>query len=161
MNEEKLEQLLARQERHAKRQTLFTGIAAGCCVVILCLAVFLTGFVLSKAEELGTVMENLETITDELASADLEGMIAGLDGMVTNLNGVIAELDGMVADLEEPISNLGTLVENLDSFATSSEKAVHQAMDKLNTIDFDTLNSAIKNLSDVVEPLAKFFNVFK
>lgn len=161
MNEEKLEQLLERQERHTRRQTLFTGIAAGCCVVILCLAVFLTGFVLSKAAELNTVVENMETITDELASADLEGMITELDGMVANLNGMIAGLDGMVADLEEPISNLGALVENLDSFAVSSEDAVHQAMDKLNTIDFDTLNQAIKNLSDVVEPLAKFFNVFK
>ena len=32
--------------------------------------------------------------------------------------------------------------------------------EKLNIIDFETLNQAIEDLADVVEPLAKFFNVF-
>ena len=31
---------------------------------------------------------------------------------------------------------------------------------KLDTIDLDTLNKAIQDLADVVEPLARFFNVF-
>jgi len=37
---------------------------------------------------------------------------------------------------------------------------VELAVDKINAIDIDTLNQAIKDFSDVVEPLAKFFNIF-
>ena len=40
------------------------------------------------------------------------------------------------------------------------QSSVKQITDKLNAIDLDTLNAAIENLADVVEPLARFFNVF-
>ena len=33
-------------------------------------------------------------------------------------------------------------------------------MEKLNTVDFETLNKAIEDLSKVIEPLAKFFGMF-
>ena len=34
------------------------------------------------------------------------------------------------------------------------------AVEKINAIDIETLNQAIRDFSDVVEPLAKFFNIF-
>jgi hypothetical protein len=34
-------------------------------------------------------------------------------------------------------------------------------MGKLDSINFEALNKAIQNLSDVVEPLANFFNGFR
>jgi len=51
-------------------------------------------------------------------------------------------------------------VDNVDSLVTTSQQSVRQITDKLNAIDFETLNLAIEDLADVVEPLAKFFNVF-
>ena len=43
----------------------------------------------------------------------------------------------------------------------STDSEIERFCDQLlNAIDFDTLNKAIQHLSDVVEPLAKFFNVF-
>ena len=41
-----------------------------------------------------------------------------------------------------------------------SSESVEAVMTKLEEIDFEGLNTAIKDLGDVVEPLAKFFGKF-
>lgn len=56
--------------------------------------------------------------------------------------------------------DLETMVKNVDDLVVTSQAGVEQAMDQLNAIDFNTLNQAIDDLADVVDPLAKFFNVF-
>lgn len=43
---------------------------------------------------------------------------------------------------------------------TTGQDSLEQMMARLNAVDFKSLNQAIRNLADVVEPLAKFFNVF-
>ena len=42
---------------------------------------------------------------------------------------------------------------------TTGQDGLEQMMARLNAVDFKSLNQAIRNLADVVEPLAKFFNV--
>ena len=74
-----------------------------------------------------------------------------LESVMTNLESITAELDQ---------ADLGGMVENVDSLATSTQTGLAQALEKLNAIDFETLNRAIENLADVVQPLANFFNVF-
>ena len=49
---------------------------------------------------------------------------------------------------------------DVDAFVTTGQSAVEQATEKLSIIDFETMNKAIADLADVVEPLARFFNVF-
>ena len=56
--------------------------------------------------------------------------------------------------------DLGSMVQNVDTLVTTTQEGVEQTMEQMNAIDFEALNRAIRNLSDVVEPLAKFFNVF-
>ena len=56
--------------------------------------------------------------------------------------------------------DFGAMVKNVDDLVVTSQAGVEQAMDQLSAIDFKTLNQAIEDLSDVVAPLAKFFNVF-
>ena len=41
-----------------------------------------------------------------------------------------------------------------------SQAAVADAMEKLDTIDIDTLNKAIADLAEIVEPLAKVSKIF-
>lgn len=74
-----------------------------------------------------------------------------MEAVMTNLESITAELDQ---------ADLGDMVENMDSLASTTQAGISQALEKLNAIDFDTLNRAIKNLADVVQPLADFFNVF-
>jgi len=67
----------------------------------------------------------------------------------------LTQVTDQLADMD-----LGAMIENVDELVVTSQSGVDQAMRKLNQIDFDTLNQAISDLSDVVEPLASFFNIF-
>ena len=138
-----LEKLLYKQNRYAKWQCILTAAAALCCVGIFVLVLTLMPPIQAVTEQMNTVLTDLEAVTGQL-----EGE---MDTILSNLNTVTdelarADLEGMVADV--------------DSFVTTGQEAVEQATEKLNIIDFETLNQAIGDLADVVEPLAKFFNVF-
>ena len=75
-----------------------------------------------------------------------------METVLTNLELVTDQLAGM---------DLGSMVRNVDDLVVTTQGGVEQTMNRLNSIDFETLNQAIKNLSDVVQPLAKFFNTFR
>lgn len=132
-----------KQEQLAKLQCILTGVAAACCLGILILVCMLMPRVYGLVEQTETVLTNLEAVTGQL-----EGQ---MDGILTNLEEVTQELAQ---------TDLAGMVENVDTLATTSQSAVEHATEKLDTMDLDTLNKAIKDLADVVEPLARFFNVF-
>lgn len=69
--------------------------------------------------------------------------------------------DTAIASVTEMSDSITTMGNNMDSFITDNAKSVQQVMKKLDEIDFEGLNSAIKDLGDVVEPLANFFGKFK
>ena len=84
-------------------------------------------------QKIGTVLVDVYNRLTELAQSDLSGMVTNMD----------------------------TLVANVDGLVGTSQAGVEETMKKINAIDFDALNQAIKDLSDVIEPIAKFFNTFK
>jgi len=71
--------------------------------------------------------------------------------MMEDLNSVTSELAEI--DLEE-------MIKNVDALVVSSETSIQDAMKKLNALDVETLNEAIRNLNDAVAPLANLFNRF-
>ena len=95
------------------------------------------------AGQMETVLTDLEAVTDTL-DGELDTILTNLDTVTQEL--AQADLKGMVADV--------------DDFVTAGQGAVEEVTEKLSIIDFETLNRAIQDLSDVVEPLARFFNVF-
>lgn len=58
-------------------------------------------------------------------------------------------------------ANLTETINNINDLAITSQNKITEAAEKIDKLDIDELNSAIKNLSDTVEPLAKFFNIFQ
>lgn len=72
---------------------------------------------------------------------------------------VLSNLEAVTAQLAN--ADIGTMVEDVNALVSTSQVGVEQAIAKINDIDFDSLNDAIKDLSDVIEPIAKFFNSFK
>ena len=140
---DRMEESNRQQARYAKWQCIFTAIAAVCCV-----SLFLLVYIKKPAlQELSIKMENVLT--------DLEVITQQLSG---SMETVLENLETVTAQLAEV--DLGAMVESVDDLVTTSQAGVEQAMDRLNTIDFKKLNQAIGDLADVVEPLAKFFNVF-
>ena len=139
-NNEKMMELLERMEKanrkqvaYARRQFIFTLIAAACCAVLLFSGMKILPQLQEAAVQAETVLGNLETVTTELAQADLSGMVENVDALVTNVDGLVG----------------------------TSQTAVEQTMTKINSVDFEALNDAIEDLSAVIEPIANFFNTFK
>lgn len=85
--------------------------------------------------------------------------------LMPQVNGLLGQLETVLSDLEQTTRQLAavdleTMVANVDSLAVYAQDSLQQTMDKLNTIDFETLNKAIGDLAKVIEPLANFFGRF-
>ena len=130
---ERIEVNSRKQRTFAKLQFVLTIISAVCCVMLLLAILTIVPQVQEMIAKAESVLVNLETVTSELANTDLTGMVEGIN----------------------------TLVGNVDSLVGASESSIMEAMDNINNIDFDALNGAIGDLSEVIEPIAKFFKTFK
>ena len=130
---ERMEQTNKKQVFYARLQFLFTVVAALCCVVLLLSGMSVLPKLQETAVQAEAVLTNLETVTTELANVDLNSMVQNVDALVTDVDGLVG----------------------------TSQVGVEQAMEKLNAFDFDALNEAIKDLSDVIDPIARFFNKYK
>ena len=56
--------------------------------------------------------------------------------------------------------DLQGMVSNVDGLVTTGQQSLEASMEKLNGVDFEALNNAIKDLAAVIEPLAKMTKVF-
>ena len=127
-----LRELLERLDRSNRQQARY---ARWQCIFSVAAAVCIVGlFVLVY-----TLMPQVRELTEKT------------EVVLTNLTEVTDQLANM---------DLGAMVENVDELVVTSQAGVEQALEQLNAIDFETLNQAIGDLSDVVEPLANFFNIF-
>lgn len=130
---ERLENANRKQVVYARLQFIFTVVAAICCVVLLLIGMKVLPRLQEAAVQAETVLRNLQTVTTELATSDISGMVENVDSLVTNVDGLV----------------------------TSSQAGVELTLEKIKAIDFDALNDAIKDLSDVIDPIAKFFKKYK
>ena len=137
-NERTLE-LLEKIEKTNRRQLLFTQIFCGIALV----AVLFCVIALVKVNQL---LPQVQDIT-----AQMQGVLGNMEQAA----GQLAELD-----IRGIVENVETLVGNVDMLAVSAQDSLKQTMTKLNTIDFETLNKAIEDLSAVIQPLADFFGMF-
>ncbi len=71
-------------------------------------------------------------------------------------SGVLENLDTVTADLAK--TDISGMMKDVDSLVTSSEESMVTAVGKIEAIDIDSLNKAIKDLQSIVSPLAKLFN---
>ncbi len=72
---------------------------------------------------------------------------------MNNANTALVNANDMILQGEQTLDEVSELV------GTTQTNLV-EATNKLNSIDFEGLNGAIKDLGDVVEPMANFFNSF-
>ena len=85
--------------------------------------------------------------------------------LMPQVHGLLTRMDTVMTDLEQTARSLAaldleTMADNVNSLAVYAQESLHQTMEKLNTIDFETLNKAIEDLAKVIEPLANFFGRF-
>ena len=138
---EKIEENSRQQAKFAKWQCILSVIAAVACIGVLCCVLQLLPMLNDLMVQADTVMRNIGQVSAQLAQADWEGLISDLEAVSSQMAS----------------ANLGSIVEEVNGLVQSSQTSLEQTMEKFNSIDFDTLNKAIQDLSKVVEPLAKLF----
>ena len=84
--------------------------------------------------------------------ARLGKMADAMDDMTENLVSVSESLEQI--DWED-------LAVNINLTAEKAQQSMDAALTAIDDMDIDTLNNAITNLPDVIEPLARFFKTFR
>ncbi len=97
----------------------------------------------------------------EESLTEVDVLIANMEKLSEDSDKSLVDLNKMMADFEEVIAQASVLIENSNSMVENNTEAITETVQKLNNVDFETLNKAIHDLSDVVEPMAKFFGMFK
>ena len=80
--------------------------------------------------------------------------IPQLESLVSQAEVLLRDLDSVTKELSK--LDLSLMVENINDLVTTSQSGVEEALSKINDIDFSALNQAVKDLSDVVKPMADF-----
>ena len=129
---ESIEKTNRKQAVFARFQVIISVLLVLCCVVLLIAGFTILPKIQAIITEAENVVLNMELLTTELAK--------------TNVTDVINDIEALVS--------------NVDELVSTSQTGVEQTMTKINAIDFDALNNAIRDLSNVIEPLAKVVKRF-
>ncbi|MBO4916237.1 MAG: hypothetical protein J5449_13660 [Oscillospiraceae bacterium] len=79
-----------------------------------------------------------------------------LDRIGVTLEGI----DSLVETADAALVAANEAADSANKLVADNSEAVAEAMEKFNSVDFETLNKAINDLADIVEPLAKVSNFF-
>ena len=131
-NKELLE-LLQKIEKANRQQVKLTRIVCVFALVAALCCVGTIGLVYSVLPQINTVVSQIQVVLGNLETATAQLSVLDFTGMVSE-------------------------VEELDATA---QDGIQQTMNKLNSIDFETLNQAIEDLANVVEPMSKLSSIFK
>ena len=147
------EELLLKLEKSSRQQALLGKILCVLCAAVLICSLVMTVAVTGAASQLMAVVTPLQNVAGQIE--DVAGQVQAMTGQAETIMDNMEIVTQTLAD-----ADLGTMVENVNVLAAESQSVVSDAMEKLDTIDIDTLNKAIQDLSDVVEPLAKVSKLF-
>ena len=85
--------------------------------------------------------------------------------IVPDIRELSGEISGLAAQAETVLTNLETVSDelaaaDLEGLVTDVDSLVASSLEKISAIDIETLNKAIKDLAEVIEPLAKVASIF-
>ena len=89
-----------------------------------------------------------------------------ITGVLPQIHTVISQMQIVLGNLETATAQLSVLdftgmVSEVEELVATAQDGIQQTMNKLNSIDFETLNQAIEDLANVVEPMSKLSSIFK
>ena len=129
---QKIEKANRQQVKLTRLVCIFALAAALCCICTL-----------------GLVYQVLPQIT---------GILPQINSVVTQMQTVLGNLE--TATAQQSVVDFSGMISDVEALVVTAQESLEQTMRNLNTIDFQTLNQAIDDLSKVVEPMSKLMNVF-
>ena len=145
-NSKSTDELLEEILKYQKRSSRITRIAAIAVLFIACVFAVALALIIPK------VVNILDNATETLEE---------VDELIADTGDIMDDLNDMTIEVNAVISDAGVLIDNSNSMVEDNTDAITETVQELNQVDFETLNQAINDLSDVVEPLANFFNKFQ
>lgn len=118
-----------KQTKYAKRRSIMSFIVSVFCIALIALIGI---YVFKTMPEINKLVSKTETTID-----DVSDMLVDASSAIKNLNNISKDLAKV--DMDELFTN------------------VSEAVKKLESIDFEGLNTAIGDLGAVIAPLARFF----
>lgn len=139
--------LMMEQRVHNQKMHRLMKITAGCMIGILAVVVLVAALILPRV--IGIL-------------SDAQQIIALVQEMVGQAEEVLTDTQEIVAQVKE--ADPKKVMDSVNSLAQEGEKAlqectqqVKRAVDILDRMDIDSLNTAVDNLGKAIAPLAKFF----
>lgn len=104
------------------------------------------------------VLGVLAVICCVITAAMIFNVLPQFTALMTQMETVLGNLERTTTQLAA--LDLERMVADVDALVVTGEESLKQTMEKLNAIDFETLNQAVHDLAAVVKPLADFFSRF-
>lgn len=82
-------------------------------------------------------------------------LIPRVNQLLDDIQVSVTNIQSISQDLAE--ADLPRMIRDVDSLVSVSESGIQEAVEKLNSIDFEALNSAINDLAGIVRPLGRLF----
>ena len=70
---------------------------------------------------------------------------------------LISTVEDAVADAQVSLEDFNKMADSVTGTINDNAENIQEGITKVSSIDIDSLNKAIKDLSDIVDPLAKLF----
>lgn len=85
--------------------------------------------------------------------------------LMPQVNGILEQLQTILGNLEQTTRSLAQvdlsgMMSNMDDLAVYAQESLSATMGKLESLDLETLNRAIADLAQIIEPLAKLVRRF-
>ena len=138
--------LLRKIEKNSRMQT-YSGYAR--TVLVLVCAVCMVALTM-------TVMKLMPQIQEILGQA--QAAVGQARDAVDQVGTVLDYLEQTSEELSQV--DMQGMVSNVDALVTTGQQSLETTMEKLNSVDFATLNKAIKDLAAVTESLSKVTKIF-
>ena len=131
-NQAQIQALMEKMEKNSRKQLFYSRMQFVCTLALTVSCILLL-------VRIGQFMPQLEQLATQAET------------VLHNLEAVTGELQKL---------DMVSMVENINSLVSTSQTGVEEALGTFKEINFDTLNKAIEDLADVVEPMADFVKRF-
>lgn len=139
--------LVMEQRVHNQKMQRLMKITAGCMICILAVLVLAAALVLPRV--IG-ILSDAQQIT-----AQVQEISEQAEAVLTDTREIVAQVKE--ADPKKVMDSVNSLAKEGEKALQECTEQVTRAVDILDRMDIDSLNTAVDNLGKAISPLAKFF----
>lgn len=120
---------------------------------------------IEKHNRTQTILSMLQCILLLVAALCCVVLLVQVITILPEVNELIGQMQIVLGNLENATRDLTSLdltgmIADVDTLVVTGQQTLEQTMEKLNSLDIDTLNQTIQDLAAVVEPLARLTKAF-